>query len=90
MTGNSCRHELILSLTPVYKQSKRLRYYFIISVSVSDSMSHSESSAASVVKGPHQHEPTIFHQDHSEKQVDVLPSKNQALCCKLNLLIYFH
>ena len=25
-----------------------------------------------------------------EKQVDVLPSKNQALCCKLNLLIYCH
>ena len=24
------------------------------------------------------------------KQVDVLPSKNQALCCKLNLLIYCH
>ena len=23
-----------------------------------------------------------------EKQVDVLPSKNQAFCCKLNLLIY--
>ena len=22
------------------------------------------------------------------EQVDVLPSKNQALCCKLNLLIY--
>ena len=25
-----------------------------------------------------------------EKQVDVLPSKSQALCCKLNLLIYNH
>ena len=24
------------------------------------------------------------------EQVDVLPSKNQALCCKLNLLIYCH
>ena len=25
---------------------------------------------------------------HCHKQVDVLPSKNQAFCCKLNLLIY--
>ena len=24
------------------------------------------------------------------KQVDVLPSKNQAVCCKLNLLIYYY
>ena len=24
------------------------------------------------------------------KQVDVLPFKNQVLCCKLNLLIYCH
>ena len=27
---------------------------------------------------------------HRLKQVDVVPSKNQALCCKLNLLIYRH
>ena len=26
----------------------------------------------------------------AKKQVDVVPSKNQALCCKLNLLIYCH
>ena len=28
--------------------------------------------------------------DYIRTQVDVLPSKNQALCCKLNLLIYCH
>ena len=27
---------------------------------------------------------------YEREQVDVLPSKNQALCCKLNLLIYCH
>ena len=27
---------------------------------------------------------------NSTRQVDVLPSKNQMLCCKLNLLIYCH
>ena len=27
---------------------------------------------------------------HKMKQVDVLPSKNQALCCELNPLIYCH
>ena len=26
----------------------------------------------------------------NHKQIDVLPSENQALCCRLNLLIYYH
>ena len=33
---------------------------------------------------------TTMSKNYYHEQVDVLLSKNQALCCKLNLLIYCH
>ena len=64
MAGNSCRHELI------HKQYKRLRYYFIISASVSDSMSGRMVNLPLrvLLKDLTNQEPTFFRQDHLEKR----------------------